>query len=171
MLRHCPGGTRLIRWTLLRHASDRQRVGRAEPRRPMRMYEAHCGQLTERHGPGVRRAADYRSIPLERGATLPDPRSRRALRSRCQAPITGHGGSRGPFRNSSSRACLPTNRSRAAIRASYSWIRSAARASSSKAPSSYLRTQIRIRLRRQTIRSADIGDAAIEADRCDHIPL
>jgi hypothetical protein len=34
-----------------------------------------------------------------------------------------------------------------------------------------LRTQIRIRLRRQTIRSADIGDAAIEADRCDHIPL
>jgi hypothetical protein len=116
VLRHCPGGTRLIRWTLLRHASDRQRVGRAEPRRPMRMYEAHCGQLTERHGPGVRRAADYRSIPLERGATLPDPRSRRALRSRCQAPITGHGGSRGPFRNSSSRACLPTNRSRAAIR-------------------------------------------------------
>jgi len=39
----------------------------------------------------VDRAADYRSIPLERGATLSDPRSRRGLRSRCQAPITGHG--------------------------------------------------------------------------------
>jgi hypothetical protein len=29
-----------------------------------------------------------------------------------------------PFRDSSSRACLPTSRSKAAIRASYSWIRS-----------------------------------------------
>src|SRR5262249_53738661 len=54
---------------------------------------------------------------------------------------------RAPFRNSSSRACLPTSRSRAAIRASYSWIRSTASTSSSKAPSSYLRIQMRIRLR------------------------
>ena len=52
-----------------------------------------------------------------------------------------------PFRNSSSRACLPTKRSRAAMRASYSWIVLAASASSSKAPASYLSTQIRIRFR------------------------
>ena len=30
-------------------------------------------------------------LPLERGPTLPDPRSGRDLRCRCQAPITGHG--------------------------------------------------------------------------------
>src|SRR5579863_278020 len=52
-----------------------------------------------------------------------------------------------PFRNSISSACLPTNRSSAAIRASYSWTVSAAWASSSKAPASYFCTQIRIRLR------------------------
>src|SRR5512147_1982357 len=52
-----------------------------------------------------------------------------------------------PFRNSSSSAWRPTRRSRAAIFASYSWRRSAARASSSKAPASYLATQTRIRLR------------------------
>lgn len=45
---------------------------------------------------------------------------------------------RAPFRNSSSRACLPTSRSSAAIRASYSWMRSAACASSSNAPCSYV---------------------------------
>ena len=37
------------------------------------------------------RAADYRSISLERGATLSDPRSRRDLRSSCQAPIAAMG--------------------------------------------------------------------------------
>src|SRR5690606_38546491 len=42
-------------------------------------------------------------------------------------PLLGGGALfRAPFRDSSSRACLPTSRSRAAIRASYSWIRSAA---------------------------------------------
>jgi hypothetical protein len=52
-----------------------------------------------------------------------------------------------PLRNSISSAWRPTMRSRAAILASYSWIRSAARASSSKAPASNLATQTRIRLR------------------------
>ena len=70
-------------------------------------------------------------------------------------PLLGRGAFlRAPFRNSSSRACLPTSRSSAAIRASYSWIRSAACASSSKAPSSYLRTQMRIRLRETSWRFA-----------------
>jgi hypothetical protein len=42
-------------------------------------------------------------------------------------PLLGRGAFlRAPFRNSSSRACLPTSRSSAAIWASYSWIRSAA---------------------------------------------
>ena len=40
---------------------------------------------------GMDRAANYRSIPLERGATVSDPRSRRDLWSSCQAPTTGHG--------------------------------------------------------------------------------
>src|SRR6266436_2648917 len=44
---------------------------------------------------------------------------------------------RAPFRNSISSACRPTMRSNAAILASYSWSRSAAWASSSKAPASY----------------------------------
>src|SRR5690606_31040740 len=52
---------------------------------------------------------------------------------------------RAPFRNSSSRACLPTSRSRAAMRASYSCRRLAAPMSSSRAPSSYFLTQMRIR--------------------------
>jgi hypothetical protein len=43
-------------------------------------------------------------------------------------------------------ACRPTMRSSAAILASYSWSRSAAWASSSKAPASYFSTQTRIRL-------------------------
>jgi hypothetical protein len=37
--------------------------------------------------------------------------------------------SQSPFRNPSSKACLPTSRSSAAIRASYAWIMSAAAAS------------------------------------------
>jgi len=45
-----------------------------------------------------------------------------------------------PFRNSNSRVRRPTRRSRAAMRASYSCTRSAARASS-RAPASYLSTQ------------------------------
>src|SRR5262249_25015460 len=44
---------------------------------------------------------------------------------------------RAHFRNSISSACRPTIRSNAAILASYSWRRSAAWASSSKAPASY----------------------------------
>src|SRR5260221_8548305 len=61
---------------------------------------------------------------------------------------------RAPFRNSSSKACLPTSRSSAAIRASYSWIVAAAAASSSSAPASYFWTQIRIRLRERSCRCA-----------------
>ena len=49
-----------------------------------------------------------------------------------------------PFSSSISSAWRPTIRSRAAILASYSWIRSAACTSSSKAPASNLPTQIRI---------------------------
>src|SRR5438876_5474256 len=48
------------------------------------------------------------------------------------------------FRNSISRACRPTMRSSAAILASYSCSRSAAWTSSSRAPASYLPTQMRI---------------------------
>src|SRR5260221_4249069 len=51
---------------------------------------------------------------------------------------------RAPFRNSISRDCLPTIRSSAAILASYSCSRSAAWTSSSRAPASYLPTQMRI---------------------------
>jgi hypothetical protein len=47
---------------------------------------------------------------------------------------------RPPFRNSISRACRPTSRSSAAIRASYSCSMSAACASSSNPPASYLAT-------------------------------
>jgi hypothetical protein len=49
-----------------------------------------------------------------------------------------------PFNSSISRACRPTNRSRAAILASYFWSKSAAWTSSSSAPASNLPTQIRI---------------------------
>src|SRR5512134_587546 len=59
-----------------------------------------------------------------------------------------------PFRKSISSACRPTRRSRAAIFASYSWRRSAAWASSSKAPASYFATQTRIRLREMSWRLA-----------------
>src|SRR5882724_7086547 len=59
-----------------------------------------------------------------------------------------------PFRNSSSSACLPTSRSRAAILASHSWIMSAAIASSSNAPASYFWTQRRIRFRERSWRFA-----------------
>src|SRR6266700_205244 len=55
-----------------------------------------------------------------------------------------------PFKNSISSACRPTMRSSAAIFASYSRKRSAARASSSKLPASYLATQMRIRLRERS---------------------
>src|SRR5262249_16180119 len=55
-----------------------------------------------------------------------------------------------PFKNSISSACRPTMRSSAAIFASYSRKRSAARASSSKVPASYLATQMRIRLRERS---------------------
>ena len=51
-------------------------------------------------------------------------------------------------------AGLPTRRSRAAIRASYSWIVLAASASSSKAPASCLSTQIRISVRESSWRRA-----------------
>ncbi len=61
---------------------------------------------------------------------------------------------RAPFTNSSSIACRPTSRSSAAIRASYSWIRSAACASSSNSPASYFPTQTRIRLRKMSWRFA-----------------
>jgi hypothetical protein len=59
---------------------------------------------------------------------------------------------RAPFRNSNSKACLPTRRSSAAIRASYAWIRSAVSASSSNSPTSYLATHTRIRLRQTSCR-------------------
>src|SRR5215831_9260811 len=59
-----------------------------------------------------------------------------------------------PLKNSISSACRPTMRSRAAIFASYSCKRSAARMSSSKAPASYFATQMRIRLRDRSWRFA-----------------
>jgi hypothetical protein len=37
------------------------------------------------------RASDYRGLPLERGATVPDPGSGRDLWHRCQAPAAGDG--------------------------------------------------------------------------------
>ncbi len=52
-----------------------------------------------------------------------------------------------PFSSSISNTCRPTSRSRAAILASYSCIRSAACTSSSNAPASNLPTQIRISCR------------------------
>jgi hypothetical protein len=61
---------------------------------------------------------------------------------------------RAPFRNSNSRACLPTSRSSAAMRASSVWIRSTAFASSSNAPASYWATQTRTRLRQMSCRLA-----------------
>src|ERR1700712_1377810 len=57
-----------------------------------------------------------------------------------------------PFSSSSSSACRPTIRSRAAILASYSWIRSAACTSSSRAPASNLPTQIRTNWREMSCR-------------------
>src|SRR5580658_8883882 len=57
-----------------------------------------------------------------------------------------------PFSSSISSACRPTIRSRAAILASYSWIRSAACTSSSNAPASNLPTQIRISCREMSCR-------------------
>src|SRR5579864_3751978 len=57
-----------------------------------------------------------------------------------------------PFNSSISSACRPTIRSRAAIFASYSWIRSAACTSSSRAPASNLPTQIRINCREMSCR-------------------
>ena len=59
-----------------------------------------------------------------------------------------------PFRNSSFRACSPSRRSSAVVRAAYSWIVLAASASSSKAPASYLSTQIRIGVRDRSWRRA-----------------
>ena len=68
-------------------------------------------------------------------------------------PLLGRGACfKAPFSSSISSACRPTSRSSAAIRASYSWIRSAACTSSSKAPASNLPTQIRISWREMSWR-------------------
>ena len=74
---------------------------------------------------------------------------------------------RAPFRNSISSACRPTIRSNAAILASYSWSRSAACASSSKAPTLILLNPDPDQLPQISIRPAHKGSPSGNELLCD----
>ena len=100
------------------------------------------------------RAADLIQAYEARIAALERLVGKQALELELNALLVRAALADAPLRNSSSRACLPTSRSSAAIRASCAWIRSAAPASSSKAPVSYFATQTRIRLRQRSCRFA-----------------
>ena len=76
-----------------------------------------------------------------------------------------------PFSSSISSACRPTRRSRAAILASYSWIRSAAWTSSSRARASNLPTQMRISWPETPCRCDRPCSASPARNSGGHLPL
>ena len=102
-------------------------IGRAPQRRAQRDL------CRLRAGPGRPRSPWTIGVPDRRSPLVRPPRFLPDARGEDRAVMIAEGG---------------------AILASYSWIRSAARASPSKAPSSYLRTQTRIRLRVTSCRFA-----------------
>ena len=127
------------------------RLDDAMPPQPAGSHSTRTRRRSHQCGPGVRRCRGERATCRRRWIARGSS-ARTLLGRRWRGPVTteviallGRGACfKAPFSSSISSAWRPTIRSRAAILASYSWIRSAACTSSSEAPASNLPTQMRI---------------------------